>query len=114
MTISIGSSKLRREEEYSFSRDDRMHYPRLWQLLQQGYNFVVLAKESGDFNQPNLHFSLARQSICSNGSELQERFDALTQSFEQLDQLESHITHNMPGILQKHFFGKHRVRPFTP
>lgn len=106
MTTYIQRQRVYRETEYVFSAEENQHYPNLARLLHQGYNFVVLRRAPPFRQPPQYTYLLACEVICSNGTELLHRHEAMTPDFANLGDLEHFIRHNMMKVLHRHFFGR--------
>ena len=106
MTSYIHRHRVYREAEYTFTGEDNKLYPHLSRLLLQGYNFVILQRCPQPRQPQQLRFVLACEIICSNGTELLHRHEALTPEFGKLGELEYFIRYNMMNVLHRHFFGR--------
>jgi hypothetical protein len=106
MTTYVNGRRIYKETEYKFSGEDDQAFPHLSRLLLQGYNFVVLQRCPDPAHPRQLTYLLACEVICSNGTELLHRHEALTPEFGRLSELEHFVRHNMMAVLHRHFFGR--------
>jgi len=94
-----------REQEWVFTQEQCSHFPTLSGLLERKQNFLILQRLRHP-QLPEAHtFVLAFDLICSNGTELLQRYEALTPEFKMLTDLERFAKKNLLNIMQQHFFG---------
>ena len=113
MISHVHANKSARDIELSLTRSDPDQYPNLLHLIEQKYGFVILKRRHSPRPGAAQTYLLACQTICSNGTELLHRYEHLTPECASLQALEDHVQSHLMNIMQRHFFGRDRLRHFS-